>query len=204
VPAVVVAAEKGTAVTVLQSLLLRAFGRPTGILGKIGGLIMASSNRHCAAWVIGVLDVAPRDKVLEVGFGPGVGIELLTQAASGGYVFGIDPSREMLDQARARNADAILSGHVDLRLGAAEALPFRADSFDKAMAINSLQAWPDPVVGLREVHRVMKPRARAAFGFTRHSGQQKNGLIETFAAAGFANMRIVERGSDFCVLAEKR
>jgi ubiquinone/menaquinone biosynthesis C-methylase UbiE len=204
VPALVVVAEKGTAVTVLQSLLLRAFGRPTGILGKIGGLIMARSNRNCAAWVIGLLDVAPRDKVLEVGFGPGVGIELLTQAASGGYVFGIDPSREMLDQTRARNADAILSGHVDLQLGTAEALPFRAGSFDKAVAINTLQIWPDAVTGLREVHRVMKTGGRIAIGFTRHSGQKRNGLIEKFAAAGFANVRIAEKNSDFCVLAEKR
>jgi len=190
--------------TVLQNILSHTFGRPTGLLGKSGGLIMARSNRNCAAWVVELLDVAPRDKVLEVGFGPGVGIELLTQAASGGYVFGVDPSREMLGQARARNAKAVLSGHVDLRLGAVESLPFKAGSFDKAMTINSLQIWPDAVTGLREIYRVMKPGGRIAIGFTRHSGQQKNGLIGKFVAAGFANMRIIEKGSDFCVLAEKR
>jgi ubiquinone/menaquinone biosynthesis C-methylase UbiE len=139
--------------------------------------------------------------VLEVGFGPGVGIELLAHAASGGYVFGIDASREMLDQARVRNANAILSGHVDLRLGAAEALPFRVGSFDRAMAINSLQVWTDADAGLRELHRVMKPGGRVAVAFTRHSGQQKNGLGEKFIEAGFTNVRIAEKNSDFCLLA---
>lgn len=128
------AAMEGTAVIALQGLLLKAFGRPSGILGNIGGLIMARANRPCATWVVGLLD------------------ELLAHAASGGCVFGIDASREMLDQARVRNANAILSGHVDLRLGAAEALPFRVGSFDRAMAINSLQIWTDADAGVRELH----------------------------------------------------
>jgi ubiquinone/menaquinone biosynthesis C-methylase UbiE len=111
---------------------------------------MAQTDRKCAAWVVGLLEVQSNDKVLEIGFGPGVGMELLAQAASGGYVFGIDPSKEMLDQAAAPNARAIESGQVDLRLGSAEALPFEDNSFDKAMAINSLHGWPDAIAGLKK------------------------------------------------------
>jgi SAM-dependent methyltransferase len=149
------------------------------------------------------VEVQSNDKVLEIGFGPGVGIELLAQAAAGGYVFGIDPSKEMLDQAASRNARAIESGHVDLRLGSAEALPFKDNSFDKAMAINSLHMWSDAIAGLREVRRVMKPGGRIACGFTRNSGQRKDGLIEKFCAAGFTNVRLAETDQDFCVLAVK-
>jgi ubiquinone/menaquinone biosynthesis C-methylase UbiE len=63
----------------------------------------------------------------------------------------------MVSQARARNATAIRDGRVDLRRGSVESLPFADDAFDKALAINSMQVWPDAVAGLRAIRRVMKP-----------------------------------------------
>ena len=84
---------------------------------------------------------------------------------------GIYPSREMVEQARARNAPALQGGHVDLRHGSVESLPFDDNCFDKALAINSMQVWPDAVAGLREMRRVMKPGGEIALGFTPYSGQ---------------------------------
>jgi trans-aconitate methyltransferase len=40
--------------------------------------------------------------VLEVGFGPGVGIQLVLERLAGGWVAGIDQSQEMVGQAAAR------------------------------------------------------------------------------------------------------
>ena len=42
-------------------------------------------------------------------------IQRLSKLTAAGYVAGIDRSREMVEQARARNATAIQSGRVDLR-----------------------------------------------------------------------------------------
>jgi ubiquinone/menaquinone biosynthesis C-methylase UbiE len=127
----------------------------------------------------------------------------LVRTTQAGYVAGVDPSKEMVEQAGARNAEAVASGRVDLQLGSAESLPFAADTFDKAMAINSLQIWPDAIAGLREVWRVLRPAGTIALGFTRHSGQQKAGLDEMLAAAGFTDVRLVERERDFCEIAAK-
>src|SRR6478736_10221504 len=121
---------------------------------------MARTNAGCSAWVTDLLDVGPNDNVLEVGFGPGVVIQRLSKRASAGHVAGIDPSREMVEQARARNTTAIQNGRVDLRRGSVISLPFDDNNFDKALAINSMQVWPDPAVGLREMRRVMKSGAR--------------------------------------------
>jgi ubiquinone/menaquinone biosynthesis C-methylase UbiE len=38
---------------------------------------------------------------------------------------------------------AIESGRVDLRYGSVESLSFEDNTFDKALAINSMQVWPD-------------------------------------------------------------
>ncbi len=164
---------------------------------------MARTNRKCAAWVIDLLDVQPSDKVLEVGFGPGVGIQLLTGSASAGYVAGVDPSKEMVAQATTRNKKAIESGRVDLRHGSVASLPFAANTFNKALAINSMQVWPDAVAGIREMRRVLKPGGEVALGFTPYSGQPNTGLAETLAAAGLAKAHVVESDKNFCVLAIK-
>lgn len=189
--------------SVMHNILLRTFGRPQGILGRVGGIVMARTNRKCAAWVIGLLEVAPNDRVLEVGFGPGVGIELLVGAIPAGEISGVDYSVEMVEQATARNMKAIDNGRVNLRHGSAEYLPFTDCSFDKALAINSLQVWPDPVAGLREMARVIKADGRIALGFTPYSGQSKSGLAEMLTAAGFLDVHVVETELGFCVLARK-
>jgi ubiquinone/menaquinone biosynthesis C-methylase UbiE len=189
--------------SIVQSIFLRMFGHPQGLLGRLGGILMARTNEKCGVWVADVLEIGPNERVLEVGFGPGVIIQRLSNLASAGYVAGVDPSREMVEQARARNASAIQSGRVDLRQCSVEDLPFEDDSFDKALAINSMQVWPDAVAALREVRRVMTPGGRVALGFTPYSGQPNKGLAETLVAAGFTKAHVVEKGKDFCALATK-
>jgi ubiquinone/menaquinone biosynthesis C-methylase UbiE len=189
--------------SIAHSVLMRMFGHPQGILGRLGGFIMARMNQQCAAWVIDLLGIQPNDSVLEVGFGPGVGIQLLARSVSGGYIAGGDPSEEMVQQAKARNAKAIESGRVDLRHGSVESLPFEDHTFNKALAINSMQVWPDAVAGLREMRRVMKPGGRIALGFTPYSGQSKSGLPELLTAAAFTEAHVVEKERGFCALAIK-
>ncbi|NMG10174.1 class I SAM-dependent methyltransferase [Brasilonema sp. UFV-L1] len=188
---------------IVRGLLLRMFGQPKGILGQLGGLIMVSMNRNFAQWVIHLLEVQPDEKVLEVGFGPGVGIQILVAAVSTGYVAGVDNSKEMVAQARTRNAKAIEAGLVQLQHGSVEELPFENDTFDKALAINSMQVWPDAMVGLREIWRVMKVGGKIALGFTRYSGQPSTGLTEMLTAGGFTEARLVETDQGFCALAIK-
>jgi Methylase involved in ubiquinone/menaquinone biosynthesis len=189
--------------TVLQALLMRAFGRPQGILGRLGGAIMARANANFGAWVSSLLDVGRTDTVLEVGFGPGVVIQRLSALAVEGHVAGIDVSREMLEQARARSAMAIRRGRVDLRQGSVENLPFADASFDKALAVNSMQVWPDTAAGLREIWRILKPGGKIALGFSVHSGQSREGLTDRVEAAGFKNVRVETAQNGFCVVATK-
>ena len=187
--------------SIMQNILLRTFGRPQGAMGRLGGIIMARTNEECGAWVAGLLEIGASDAVLEVGFGPGVVIRRLSKVAR--HVAGIDPSREMVEQARARNTEAIRSGRVDLRHGSVEGLPFNGNPFDKAIAINSMQVWPDAVAGLREIRRVMRSGGRIGLGFTRYSGQPSEGLTQTLMAAGFTEPHVVGKDQDFCVLAER-
>jgi ubiquinone/menaquinone biosynthesis C-methylase UbiE len=187
-----------------RHILMRMFGRPQGCLGKLGGIVMARTNHKMTARVIEQLHIRPNDKVLEIGFGPGMGIAVLAALAPEGFVAGVDYSRAMVQQAAARNAAAVKNGLVDLRYGSIESLPFEDNTFDKGLAVNSMQVWPSPVAGLRELRRVIKPGGLVALGFTPYSGQANHGVTELLTAADFSDARTVESDHGFCVMARKR
>ena len=37
--------------SVMRNILMRMFGRPQGVLGRLGGIVMARMNADCGAWV---------------------------------------------------------------------------------------------------------------------------------------------------------
>src|SRR5215472_7604719 len=102
------------------------FGRPWGAAGQAAGWVMAhrSSNRQRNRWVVSLLDVRPADRVLEIGFGPGLAIaELSRRISESGHVYGIDHSGAMLGQAARRNAAAIRAGRITLTRASVDQLP---------------------------------------------------------------------------------
>ncbi|HXF61496.1 MAG TPA: methyltransferase domain-containing protein [Caldilineaceae bacterium] len=171
----------------VERIMIKTFAKPEGLLGRIGGYILAMEKRELIAWLIDLLNVRAHERVLEVGFGPGVAIAALSVKAA--HVAGVDISDVMVEQARARNAQAIAAGRVELHQGSADRLPFTDNSFDKALSINSIQIWPDPAAGLREIHRVLKPRGRLALGFVWPMLPFVDEAERLLAEAGFVTIR---------------
>ena len=120
------------------------------------------SNRQRSAWVVSLLGVQPADRVLEIGFGPGLAVAQLARAGAG-HVYGIDHSGVMLRQASRRNAAAIRAGRVTLMRASVDQLPPALDGpFDAILAINSLGFWPAPAERLAELRRRLAPGGRIA------------------------------------------
>jgi len=142
--------------------LSEQFGHPRGVLGWVVGHVMASKNVARSRWALTLLAPEPGEAVLEIGYGSGADIRrLLSAVGERGRVAGVDPSREMRRQARARNRAAVASGSAWLELGSAHALPFADAAFDAVFSINSAQFWPDLEHGASEVARVLAPTGRA-------------------------------------------
>ncbi|MBD0282217.1 MAG: methyltransferase domain-containing protein [Thermoleophilaceae bacterium] len=166
----------------------------------MAGWVMAhrSSNRRRNAWAVSLLDVQRDDRVLEIGFGPGVAIRELARLAADGYVCGLDHSEVMLRQARKRNAEGLRRGRVELRLGCVERLPAFEAPFDKILAVNALQFWYQPVEPLRELRRVLRSGGRIAVAFQpRGPGatdevatRRGREIAAALADAGFAGVRL--------------
>ncbi|WP_436634992.1 class I SAM-dependent methyltransferase [Actinomadura kijaniata] len=120
------------------------------------------SNRRRNRWVVSLLDVRPTDRVLEIGFGPGVAIAELARRATAGRVYGVDHSDVMLRQATKRNKAAIRAGRVELLCTSVDRLPPFDDPLDAIVAVNSAGFWPDPAERLRELRALLRPGGRIA------------------------------------------
>ncbi len=129
-----------------------------GPAGRIAASVMARSNRDMEWAAIGELDGVPdQGWVLNIGFGPGVGIAELARRRPGLMVAGIDPSPTMLQVASRRNRAGVAAGRVALRRAGAEAIPWPRDSFDGIVAVNSIQLWSPLPAAVSEVARVILP-----------------------------------------------
>jgi phosphatidylethanolamine/phosphatidyl-N-methylethanolamine N-methyltransferase len=91
-------------------------------------------------------------EVLEVGVGSGKNIEFWPVNAE---ITAIDLTPEMLAIARQRAMS--LDWDADLRLGDVQLLEFPSASFDSVVATFVFCSAPDPVQGLREIGRVIRP-----------------------------------------------
>jgi ubiquinone/menaquinone biosynthesis C-methylase UbiE len=104
------------------------------------------------------LGAEPGDRVLDVGCGPGFYVsELLGTVGPQGSVVGVDVSRDMLAVAARRAGDR---PNVEFHEGAATALPFPDDSFDRAASVQVFEYVEDIPAALGEVHRVLRPGGR--------------------------------------------
>jgi ubiquinone/menaquinone biosynthesis C-methylase UbiE len=186
-----------------QSIIAAAyaqFGRPTGFWGRAAGLLMAhrSSNRRRNAWAVSMLDVRPDDRVLEIGFGPGLAIRELSHIAREGYVCGIDHSEVMLRQATRRNADGIRRGVVDLRLGSVDDLPAFDAPFDKILAVNAVLFWHDVDTRLKELRKLLRPggliavarQPRGPGATDETSAARGREMAAALVRAGFSEVRV--------------
>jgi SAM-dependent methyltransferase len=152
------------AVRVLDRDVIGQAHHPRGAAGRVTAWEMAHrpSNRQRSRWVVSLLDIHPADRVLELGFGPGVAIAALARAGAA-HVYGVDHSGVMLRQASRRNAAAIRAGRVTLIRASADQLPPALDGpFDAILAVNSLGFWPAPGQRLAELRRRLAPGGRMA------------------------------------------
>ena len=136
--------------------------KPNGLLGRWMGLLMNWRHRPLSKWTIGLMKIQPDDFVLDIGCGGGMAIKEITKIATNGFVAGVDYSETMVQQALKHNAAAVCATRVEIKNGSISNLPFKDGSFDKAYAIESFNFWPDPVAGLKEVYRILKPRGLIA------------------------------------------
>ena len=88
--------------------------------------------------------------ILDVGCGTGANLKML---AAYGKAEGVDISPQAVEFCRQRGLDSV-------KLGAAEDLPYKDDSFELVTALDVIEHLDDDVAGLQEMRRVLRRDGR--------------------------------------------
>src|SRR5579859_986271 len=120
----------------------------------------AHVTAHFMPFLLRAAHLTPGMRVLDIATGTGLSAEAaLAAVGPTGHVTAADISSAMVEKARARLRAA---PNASVYVEDGQALPFPDGSFDAVLCNLGLMFFPDPVRGLSEFRRVLRPGGRVA------------------------------------------
>lgn len=145
--------------------LASQLGQPSGMRGRLVVRALNRGNRKVTAAAVEALGVAHGDRAMDVGFGGGVGIQLLLDRLNDrGHVTGVDISETTVRAAQRRFRKEIGAGRVTIIHGSADRVPVTDGSIDALLTVNTLYFVEDLAATMQELRRILSPAGRVAFG----------------------------------------
>lgn len=187
----------------------KQLGHPTrSVVGWLVTKYLAVFNRFLEENAVQLTDIQPGETVLELGHGPGLGLQaaakLLTDPS--GHLIGVDLSKYMHRVASELMKELVASGKVTLYNCDLTAMPLPDSTVDKVFHCNCYYFWPDLRKAATEIHRVMKPgglmvttlrlsfvAASAAKQLLPEEGWQPKNYIAALTDSGFTDVRMEEK-----------
>jgi ubiquinone/menaquinone biosynthesis C-methylase UbiE len=199
----------------LLDVVVPQLAKPRGVLAQLVGSLLDRGNQAINLHVVAALELAPHERVLEVGFGGGVGLATALAHEPTLQLSGIDLSPEMVARCQKRFA-----GKVQLVQGAVEQQPFADAAFDKLFGANISYFWPDFERAAQELRRVLAPGGLLVLGIrppetlrkfkfdvAGHRVWSLEQYVEAFNAAGFEDAkarRVPDPSGAYVLTARKR
>jgi SAM-dependent methyltransferase len=181
----------------LKSLLQKQFKRPSGTLGRLEGWLMAVSNRELSDWTVEKINADGTERILEVGYGPGITLKKIADRLSTGVIAGIDYSEVMYRMAQKRNYEHCISKKVVLRHGVIDDFSYHMMYFDTIYGNNVHFFWSDPVKEFEKLRLLLKPGGKLLMVFQPRWAkgdweimQMANRCRLQFEQAGFSGVKI--------------
>lgn len=109
-------------------------------------LILTKMEKH---------DLNENSAILDLGCGPGFLLFELKSKSHQLKIYGLDPSKQMLNAAREKAREYNITDYT-LKTGIAEDIPFSNDFFEAVSCLSSLHDFSDPLKTIQEVFRVLK------------------------------------------------
>jgi arsenite methyltransferase len=143
----------------------RQLAQPQGVRGRLVGAMLNRANRAAVTVAVEALPLTAGDTVADLGFGGGVGLDLLLrQVGASGHVHGVDMSATMLSHAARRFRRDIARGRLGLHAASMTELPLATDSLDGAITLNTIYFIPELDLAFAELARVTKRSGRVVIG----------------------------------------
>jgi len=168
-------------------------------------IVLKKKNAHLETSAVKLLNIQKDDKVLEIGFGPGVGLKEAIKyiASDNGKVYGLDHSLPIVKQAAKRMKKEINENKLNILWGSVYDIPFNSDYFDKIFHCNCYYFWNNMSNATNELYRVIKPhgtviatlnlkslKAAKEKGYMRHGHIDPIHYMASLEQAGFDEVYI--------------
>jgi SAM-dependent methyltransferase len=197
--------------------------KPTRWVGRFYLWLMNLTHSSLTDWGLNKIRIEKQFTILDVGCGGGRTISKLAAIASEGTVYGIDYSTGSVAASRAKNAQLIQAGRVDIQKASVSQLPFPDHRFDLVTAVETQYYWPDLVNDMKEIRRVLKPGGTLVVIAENYRGGKFDTVLgpvmkmlrssslslkdhqELFSAAGYIDVQLYEERKKgwFCGTAKK-
>jgi ubiquinone/menaquinone biosynthesis C-methylase UbiE len=127
----------------MPTTLSKQLRKPSGFLGNLVAKMMEFRNRDYYKEIITKLSPQKGEHILEIGYGPGLGIYQIAASFPDCKISGIDYSELMYHNASKRNKKFIEKGTVHLKHGDVLTREPGNDKFDKIFCVNVIYFWND-------------------------------------------------------------
>jgi SAM-dependent methyltransferase len=104
---------------------------------------MIKGNRDKYETLIKEMNIQSDEKLLEIGYGPGLGIHMITRLCDSCTVHGIDFSKLMYKKASNYNHSTINKGKVHLQYGDYLNISIGQNQYDKIFCLNVIYFWDE-------------------------------------------------------------
>ena len=157
--------------------LMRQVRKPHRWIGRPFLWIMNRTHSALTDWGLEHVAIEKDFTILDVGCGGGRTVQKLAAMASAGSVYGVDYATGSIAASRAKNAELIKAGRVEIQQATVSQLPFADEKFELATAVETQYYWPDVVNDLKEIRRTLKPGGRLVI------------IAETFSGGRFDSVK---------------
>ena len=138
---------------------------PHGLFGRFVARRLNSFNRASIQGAVAHLDPRSGDTVADIGFGGGLGLDLLAERVGpSGVVHGVDPMPDMVRRALRPRSELVESGRLVLRVGTMENLPVEESTLDGLITTNTIYFVRDLAAGASGLARAVRPGGAVVMG----------------------------------------
>jgi SAM-dependent methyltransferase len=188
--------------------------RPSGIMGRVMGEVMAMTNRPRNRWLIEQLDLKAGLSGMEFGFGNGETLTAFLKRSEGSQATGIDWSQAMIDAARSRNATFVKAERLVLKIGdVADPSTVIGGPYDRIWSSNVIQMIEDRRGLFRRFHDALSDEGLLSICFQPRGPTAPDPealaplCIDDLSAAGFTDVELRwmprAKPAAFCIVASR-
>ena len=183
----------------LSSYFIKQSAKPKGNIGKIMLKIMNHAHVNIFKWGLENINVNEKDKLLDLGFGGGMVLKLLSKKYTNIELFGIDFSEEALKTGTKNNKRDIKNGKIKLLQADIGKIPFSENYFDIITAFQTHYHWQDLDKKVNEIYRVLDRNGqfiivaeKYKINYHMEKYKKENELKQLFKKIGFTQIEYKE------------